>query len=145
MCSVIRLLTHSVVGTNVTTYFWHRFLRLRGFFIGSLSFSSLYSYLQKFLSPFFLIAHHMFVSITCSIRWFGNYSWKSSPRGLLSSVLKHQQSSDCCSSHTRFAAWRSGGFLPQMLIRRASPAITPNGCWTKPVVVSLPKYSKFQT
>ena len=110
MCSVIRLLTHSVADTNVTICFWHLLLRLRGFVIGSLSFSSLYSHLQEFLSLFFLIAHYSEVSHQRSIRWFNDYSWKSSLRDLLSSVLKHQLSHDSCSSHTRFAAWRSGDF-----------------------------------
>jgi len=37
---VIRCPIHSVVNTNVTTHFWHRLLRLRGFIVGSLSFNS---------------------------------------------------------------------------------------------------------
>ena len=110
MCSVIRFSTHSVMGTNVTTHFWQLLLRLRGFIIVSLSFSSLYLHLQDFLFPFFLIAHHTIVTNKCSIRWFNNYSWKSLLRGLLSSVLKHQQHKCYCSGHTRFHAWRSGGF-----------------------------------
>ena len=49
-------------------------LALRGFIIGSFAFSSDDTHLLRSLSQFFLIAHHRYVSIICSIRWFENYS-----------------------------------------------------------------------
>ena len=57
---IIRWSVHSVADTHVTICFWHRLLPLRGFVIGSLSFNSLYSHMQKSLFPLFLIAHHPF-------------------------------------------------------------------------------------
>src|SRR4051812_23625764 len=44
-------------------------LALRGFIIGSFAFSSDDTHLLRSLSQFFLIAHHRYVSIICSIRW----------------------------------------------------------------------------
>ena len=90
--------------TNVGFCFWHRLFRLRGLIIGSLSFNSLYPHLRKSLLPLFLNRSPPNPLEFRSIRWFGNYSWKSSPRDLLSSVIKHLQSSEdyCCSSHTTF-------------------------------------------
>jgi len=124
MCSVIRFPTQAVMGTNVTTHFWQLLLRLRGFIIGSLSFSSLYSHLQKCWFPFFLIAHHTIFAKRCSIRWFNNYSWKSLLRELRSSVLKHQQCEWYCIGHSRFRASQRALLLPQNLIWNTNVLLT---------------------
>jgi hypothetical protein len=59
---------HSVIGTNVTTYFSHRNLLYRGFVTGSFSFSSISTHIQGSKPPFFLTAHHILVSQACSVR-----------------------------------------------------------------------------
>jgi hypothetical protein len=57
-------------------------------------------HLWQSLLPFLLIAHNLNVSIKGCIRWFSDYSCKSSLIGLLSSVLKHQQLLLLFKSHT---------------------------------------------
>jgi hypothetical protein len=81
-----------VAETDVAFCFWHRLLPLRGFIIGSLSFNSLYSYLRKSVASAFPYRSPPTPLGIRSIRWFGNHSWKPSPRGLLSSVIKRQLS-----------------------------------------------------
>ena len=84
------------------------FLPLRSFIIGSLTFNS-FTRTYSILAAVFLYRSPPHCFLCSSIKWFDSYFWKSPSRGLLSSVLKHQQLFYCCSSHTRFAAWRSGG------------------------------------
>ena len=65
---------HSVIGIpiaiGITTYFSHRNLPYRGFVTGSppRRISSISTHLQGSMSPFFLTAHYILVSLICSVR-----------------------------------------------------------------------------
>lgn len=73
---------HSVTDTNVTICFPHRSLLYRGFFVGSLSFSSTVLTYRNLCSRFSLSAHHTSVSAKCSARRFNGCSGKPPSEGL---------------------------------------------------------------
>ena len=68
----------------------------RGFVIGSLSFSSFRSQLRESSFPFFLIAQHMCVSTTCTMRCFSNSPGRASPGGHPLLVCKDPISTSAC-------------------------------------------------
>jgi hypothetical protein len=120
---------HLIIGINVTTYFSHHNLPYRSFLTGSppRRISSISTHLQGSSPRFSLTVHHTGVSTRCSVRRFDGCSGKPPSEDLsidLSIVLHPFQSIrptfKVDSSHTRFAAWRSGGFLSQKFNRSAA-------------------------
>lgn len=128
VASIFRTSATLVIDTNVTAYFPHRNLRYRGFFTGSISFSSTVLTYRDQRPRFSLTVHHTGVSNRCSVRRFDSCSGKPPSEGLsidLSIVFHPFQSIPPSfkvdSSHTSGQAREFHPHLPTEPCVRLSP------------------------
>lgn len=82
VASIFRTSATLIIDTNVTVYFPHRNLPYRGFFTGSISFSSTVLTYRDQRPRFSLAVHHISVSTQCSVRRFDGFSGKPPSEGL---------------------------------------------------------------